>query len=166
MAEKSPVVALLSIKPVYANAILDGRKKVEFRKRPFKRPVSHVVIYATAPVQRIVGWFKTGHMDEMPPKILWSKHSKIGGISEDAFHTYYGHSERGVAIHVKQTHRLSSPVLITRISGSHPPQSFSYLPSTAIELLNSLKSQLPAKRHAAKRKKSLTGKRKRKPSDL
>lgn len=46
--------AILSIKPVYANQILAGTKKVEFRKRSFKEKVRRVYIYASVPVKQIV----------------------------------------------------------------------------------------------------------------
>ena len=39
----------MSIHPVYANAILTGDKKVEFRKRRLAADVTHVLVYATAP---------------------------------------------------------------------------------------------------------------------
>ena len=52
-----PQVALLSIHPVYAQGIIDGRKTVEFRRRAFGKSVTHVVVYATAPVRKVVGAF-------------------------------------------------------------------------------------------------------------
>jgi predicted transcriptional regulator len=52
--------AVFSIKPYFADAILDGSKTVELRKIAPKRPVERVWIYATAPVMRIVGYFKPG----------------------------------------------------------------------------------------------------------
>ncbi|HET6989695.1 MAG TPA: ASCH domain-containing protein, partial [Bacteroidia bacterium] len=48
---------LLSIKPKYAKAIIDGKKKVEFRKLPFKLNVNKVYIYSSAPEQKIIGYF-------------------------------------------------------------------------------------------------------------
>ncbi len=44
-------IALMSIHPQYANAIVEGTKRVEFRKRPLARNVTHVIVYATAPVK-------------------------------------------------------------------------------------------------------------------
>lgn len=152
MDSKSPVVVLLSIKPHYANAILDGRKKVEFRKRKFGRAVSHVVIYATAPMQRIVGWFEVGPLHELSPERLWRRFSTIGGISRDDFRAYYAGVPSGVAIAVTAVQRLRKPLALKRISSSPPPQSYSYLPASVLALIVSGDVRQPAKRLLAKRR--------------
>lgn len=151
MAPNSPVVALLSIKPIYANAILDGKKKVEFRKRAFKRQVSHVVIYATTPVQRVVGWFKTKRLEQMSPSALWKRFATVGGISKDDFNTYYNGSESGVAIHVDHPRRLANPISIKRIKISVAPQSYAYLSLTIFDRL--IGNKAPPKRLVARKAK-------------
>ena len=58
MAQAAPGrVALMSIHPRYAHAILEGRKTVEFRKRPLAEDVTHVVIYSTVPDRAVIGYF-------------------------------------------------------------------------------------------------------------
>jgi predicted transcriptional regulator len=52
--------AIFSIRPYFADAILDGSKTVELRKVAPKKPVERVWIYATAPVMHIVGHFEPG----------------------------------------------------------------------------------------------------------
>ena len=52
--------AIFSIRPYFADAILDGSKTVELRKVAPKRPIERAWIYATAPVMRIVGHFQPG----------------------------------------------------------------------------------------------------------
>jgi len=148
------VVALLSVKPHYANAILNGKKKVEFRKRKFGRAVSHVVIYATAPIMRIVGWFKVGLLHELSPENLWRKFSTVGGISRDDFRAYYSGVSSGVAIDVTAAQPLRKPLALTRISSSPPPQSYSYLPASVLALIKRSDTRQPAKRLLAKRKTS------------
>ena len=50
---------LLSIKPEFVERIFDGSKKYEYRKMLFKRnDINVVVIYASAPVKRVVGEFR------------------------------------------------------------------------------------------------------------
>jgi predicted transcriptional regulator len=154
MDPNSPVVALLSIKPHYANAILDGRKKVEFRKRRFGKAVSHVIIYATAPIMQIVGWFKVGPLHELSPDRLWRRFSSVGGISRDDFSAYYSGVSSGVAIAVAGAHRLREPLALARISSSPPPQSYSYLPASVLSLIERGDTRQPAKRLLAKRKAS------------
>ena len=49
------VTILLPIKPEYANKILSGEKNVEFRKSFPNKDIDTIVIYATAPISKIVG---------------------------------------------------------------------------------------------------------------
>ena len=47
---------LLSVKPKYANEIISGRKKYEFRKLIFKREnIEKVYIYSSSPVKKVIG---------------------------------------------------------------------------------------------------------------
>ena len=48
---------LLSIKPEYVEQIERHTKLFEFRKRKFKNVPSEILIYASAPVKKIVGSF-------------------------------------------------------------------------------------------------------------
>ena len=74
MASKdSPVVALMSIYPEYADRILSGTKKVEFRKTVFRKDVTHILIYATAPSQDVVGYFEGTGIDKVRPEGSWDR---------------------------------------------------------------------------------------------
>jgi len=47
---------LLSIKPKFADRIMAGSKKFEFRKVIFRQPaIDEIVIYSSSPVKKIVG---------------------------------------------------------------------------------------------------------------
>lgn len=121
-------VALLSIRPEFANAILDGDKQVEFRRTRFSREVDYVVIYATKPVGKVVGWFEVDGIEENSPDELWSKFSDCGGISKESFHDYYSGAETGYAIRVKQAKRFARAKQLKAVSGlEQAPQSFAYL---------------------------------------
>jgi hypothetical protein len=52
--------AIFSVKPYFADAILEGTKKVELRTVAPTKPLERIWIYSTSPVQRIVGHFKPG----------------------------------------------------------------------------------------------------------
>ena len=129
MDSRSPQVALLSIRPEYAEAILSGDKRVEFRRTRFARRVSFVVIYATQPIGKVVGWFEVDGIDACPPEELWDKFRDCAGIGEDAFLQYYAGSETGYAIRVRTAFRLQRSKTLEHVSGTaKPPQSFAYLP--------------------------------------
>jgi predicted transcriptional regulator len=119
-------VALLPIKPIYADAIVDGRKRVEFRKTRFRRRVTHVAIYASTPVQRIIGIFRVVNCEHASPKRLWERHHETGAISSADFNSYYADLETGVAIHIADVYRLAAPVPL-RMLRVRAPQSFRYL---------------------------------------
>ena len=50
---------LLSIKPEFADKIFNGTKKYEYRRSIFKKKeVKTVVVYASSPIQKIIGEFE------------------------------------------------------------------------------------------------------------
>ncbi|GAA2420127.1 hypothetical protein GCM10009856_32440 [Mycolicibacterium llatzerense] len=75
---------VLSIHPQFAEAIMDGRKLVEFRKRPLANDVTIVWVYATAPVQRVIGYFEVDRTVTAAPHVLWRRFSKVGCIERIA----------------------------------------------------------------------------------
>lgn len=138
-------VALLPIKPEFAGAILAGTKRVEFRKAAFRRDVSHVVIYASTPIQRIVGWFRVSGVDSGTPNELWERHEHHGGIEEAAYKSYFGDRHSAVAIGVADVIAIPEPVPIA-VLGVPVPQSFCYLRSTEVRRLNrAMRSKRPTK---------------------
>lgn len=78
---------LLSIKPKFAEAIMDGRKRYELRKKKNspKKDINLVYIYATSPVQKIIGIFKISNIIEDSPIALWDRLNDHAGISEEKF---------------------------------------------------------------------------------
>lgn len=122
-------VAILSIHPKYAAAILSGLKRVEFRKRKFKGDIRYVAIYASNPVQKIVGFFSISGITEGSPSEVWQQFQHIGGIEKDAYHQYFSGSEKAVAIIIEEVIPLETPLLLKQLSSTLvPPQSFSYMP--------------------------------------
>jgi len=86
---------LLSIKPEYANKILDGHKHFEFRKSIFKNPlVSKVLIYATMPVGMVIGEFDIEEVLADRPNQVWMMTSEFAGISQLYFNDYFKGREK------------------------------------------------------------------------
>jgi predicted transcriptional regulator len=123
----------MAIHPRYADAILDGTKQVEFRKRRVASDISTVLIYATAPVQKVIGSFTIGGMVVDKPDRIWNEFGEVGVIERDDFTQYYATSEAAVAIRVEDTERFAQPIALADLDPSPAvPQSFSYLPLSAI----------------------------------
>jgi predicted transcriptional regulator len=121
-------IALISIHPKYAQAIIHGHKRVEFRKGRFARAVSHVVIYATAPVSKVVGLFVVRGIHQSSVGQLWRSYRTCGGILRRAFFSYYYEKTTGVAIEIGNVHKFSRPLPLSRFSDVlSPPQNYIYI---------------------------------------
>lgn len=119
---------LLSIHPEYANAILDGHKKFEFRRVIFKKPVSEVIVYATQPIGRVIGIFTIEDVFMDTPKELWGKTAQQGGVSKEKFDGYFENRNRAFAIKISNPTRFLKPQPLSRyIASNVPPQSFCYV---------------------------------------
>lgn len=118
----------MSVHPRYAEAIMQGRKKIEFRKRPLAKDVDLVWVYATAPVQLIVGYFKVGATVNAAPLSLWRRFNRVGCIDRVDFDRYYANSLMGSGIRIENATRLAVPMSIGELLPSGvPPQSFAYV---------------------------------------
>ncbi|WP_163832270.1 ASCH domain-containing protein [Spartinivicinus ruber] len=120
---------LLSIKPEYAEKILSGIKKYEFRKSIFKdQRVTTVVIYATKPVGKIIGEFEIDDILQDKPTLIWRKTKRYSGISKEFFEKYFNGRNKAFAIKVKNPSAYNVPYELTKlIPHGVPPQSFCYL---------------------------------------
>jgi predicted transcriptional regulator len=120
---------LLSIKPEYAEKILNGTKRFEYRKAaPRNEAVHTVVIYATMPVGKVVGEFEVGGVIRESPEALWNQTRAASGITREFFDKYFSGREEAVAIAVRKPKRYTTPKKLKEVSGSStPPQSFQYL---------------------------------------
>jgi predicted transcriptional regulator len=100
---------------------------VELRRKRLPSNVSHVVVYATSPLQRIVGWFEVDSVEHDRPSRLWERHGPATGVSAREFKTYFHGAQEGTAISVGRTVSLRKPLALSTLWRSSPPQSFGYL---------------------------------------
>ena len=129
LAMQAPTTVLLSIRPRFAQAILDGRKKFEFRRILYRHSgVSRVVIYASSPLQRVIGEFSIAAVHSLPPKELWRRTHKHAGIDQSYFASYFEGCNLGHALEVGASTRYKKPLQLKVACGiNRPPQSFCYL---------------------------------------
>lgn len=121
-------VALLSIKPVYAEAIFGGRKTVEFRRSRLAPDIELAIVYATQPVGRVIGWFRIAGIAESTPDGLWRRFRGDGAIRRCEYFDYFEGADRAYAIEIAEPTTITEPMLLdTLSSGLRPPQSFQYL---------------------------------------
>ncbi|MEV5961612.1 ASCH domain-containing protein [Kribbella sp. NPDC051952] len=117
----------MSIHQEFADAILSGEKTVEFRKRPVAPDVTHVVIYVTQPVSAIVGIFEVRRQVTESPARLWRRFGKVAGISRQRFFQYYHGRTCGTGIEVARVQPLETPLTLSGLGLTRPPQSYQYL---------------------------------------
>src|SRR5690606_27047140 len=119
---------LLSIKPEFAERIFDGSKKYEFRKAVFKNSdITTVVVYASSPIQRVIGEFEIETIISDSPEKLWKKTKQFAGIEEEFFYEYLADREMGFAIKIKTTKRYKEALCLREHFNVAPPQAFLYL---------------------------------------
>jgi len=119
---------LLSIKPEFADSIFEGTKKFEFRKVIFKNSgIKTVVVYASSPVQKVIGEFEIESIINDELSALWKKTKEFAGISEDFFFEYFLNRDRGYAIQIKKVKKYKKALCLRENFNTTPPQSFMYL---------------------------------------
>jgi predicted transcriptional regulator len=120
---------LLAIKPEFAEKIFNGTKKVEFRRCILKSDkISSIIVYASSPVQKIIGEFEIDEVLKGSPEYLWCETSKDAGISKSYFDKYFGDKVTGYAIRIKSYKKYRYPLCLKLdFNISHPPQSFQYI---------------------------------------
>ena len=119
---------ILSIKPEFAEKIFNGSKKYEFRRSIFKDPtVNKIIVYASAPISKIIGEFEIDKILRSELASLWSKTKEYSGISEEYYLKYFEGKKEGYALKIKKTHKYEDYLSIKDDLGLFPPQSFAYL---------------------------------------
>lgn len=135
-------VALMAIRPRYAQAILAGIKRIEFRKRPLAPDIDTILIYESAPTQRIVGQFTLSRTILATPQGLWRNFGSVGSIARVDYLTYYGERDRAVGLVIDDVEQFAHPLALADLSVRPAvPQSFVYLPSSALAEVRSFQQQ-------------------------
>jgi predicted transcriptional regulator len=119
---------ILSIKPIYAEKILNGEKTFELRKSIFKKNnIKEVIIYASSPISKVIGEFEIESILHEKIDELWQKTKENNGVEKTFFNEYFENRETGYAIKIKSTKRYKVYYNIHEKYGVKAPQSFSYL---------------------------------------
>lgn len=122
---------VLSIKPVYSEKILEGRKTVELRRRfPVSAPNGAIAyIYATSPIQAMVGTAEIRDVLKLPIEQIWKEFEALASIERDKFDKYFEGLSEGYALVFDEVKAFSRPLPLNELRakfGFEPPQSFLY----------------------------------------
>lgn len=119
---------ILSIKPQFAEKIFEGSKKFEFRRSIFKNPnVKVIIVYASAPISKIIGEFEIEEILYNEIDSLWDSTKFHSGISEDYYFNYFEGKDYGFALKIKRAKKYKKSYSIKERFGLLPPQSFAYI---------------------------------------
>lgn len=124
----------LPIKPRFAEAIMAGTKRWEFRKRPMIANPETGLIYATGKVGLVLGTFKLGHWLSGDAVSLHLRTGFGAGISLAALEEYLRGRRYGFAFHVFDVHAFPHPIPRAELPFKIP-QSFRYLTDAELQEL-------------------------------
>lgn len=118
---------ILSINPQYVEKILSGEKHYEYRKK-VPLDINQFLVYATAPIKKIVAIIEVDKVLNNTPKSIWNQTKKQSGVSHDFFVNYFKNTSNAYAIKFRRIHKLIDPIEITLIDGIKcAPQSYVYV---------------------------------------
>lgn len=133
-------VVVISLHPEHANKILSGNKNLEFRRVWGKKEISAVVIYATAPVQKIIAIAYVKKIHKGSRSYLWALAKLLGGgLTRKALFSYFEGKKEGYAIEFNNIQPFYSPLEPKSvIDNFKAPQSFMYLSHEYFQKLEGL----------------------------
>jgi predicted transcriptional regulator len=122
---------VLSIKPVYSQKILAGKKTVELRRRfPVAAPRGALAyIYSSSPVKAMVGTASIRDVLKLPIEQIWTEFESAAFVERPAFEKYFEGLEEGFALVFDDVKSFSRPLPLSELRerfGFEPPQSFLY----------------------------------------
>lgn len=129
---------LLSIRPHFADAIIEGSKTIELRRtRPHVAPGSHVILYASSPRMAVVALARVASILEDEPANIWREHQEEVGISASGFHNYFEGTDTAYALQLEDVTPLD-PLSLSelRALGVEPPQSWRYLDRLLVDQIS------------------------------
>lgn len=134
---------LLSVRPRFSRALLDGSKGVELRRQALRvEPGTIIALYEASPTKAVSGFLLVRAVYEATPEDIWARVGGRAQLSRGEYDTYYAGCRRAFAIEVSHALRLAEPLSLRSLRRGcpefMPPQSFRYfaaLPSSLVRLV-------------------------------
>ncbi len=118
---------LLPIYPEHAENILNGIKWFEYRKVRCRTDTKKIILYATAPVMRILGEVEILDVIIDAPHRVWELTSDGAGISRQNYNRYFLGHEKAVAYKLGAVCRYDTPLKPIDLGINYTPQAAVYL---------------------------------------
>lgn len=124
---------LMSINPIHVEKILSGVKRFEYRKVKCAKKIDTILVYATAPIMKVVGEVEVLDILSNTPTDIWECTKKASGISRAFFDQYFEGYKTAVAYALGKVTLYQIPLDLSELGVKSPPQSFVYLENTNSE---------------------------------
>ena len=122
---------LLSLRPRFADAILNGTKTIEIRRRPINAaPGTQVILYASSPQMAVVGTARLAELTVCAPDEGWRRFHRTFGLTRPEYDAYLDGTPAAHLLHLARVNRLNQPLPLHELRQQapfQPPQSFRYV---------------------------------------
>jgi predicted transcriptional regulator len=135
---------LLSLRPRFARAILNGTKTIDLRRRPVRAHAgTQVILYASAPLMAVVGTAKLQQVLVCDADEAWRDHGRRLGLDRQEVDDYLGGAPACLLM-LSDVCELDQPVTLLELRRQapfSPPQSFRYVSGSDPRLVQDLAEQ-------------------------
>lgn len=127
-------VALLSVRPRFAAALLDGSKSVELRRRRAHFAEGAVcLLYASSPTRALVGAVRVARTETDKPDALWTRWGAEMALHRNEFDAYLAGRSYACAIVIASVVAFTDPIDLPELRRRRrefvTPQSYRFLGS-------------------------------------
>ncbi len=138
--QRETKAVLISIHPKYVTKILEGSKKVEFRRVWAVQKVTHLVIYSTSPEMKVMATVEIESVRTENEPTLWEIAKNYGGgLTRKELKNYFHGVTKGYALLLNSVKRIDTPLPLSEaIPGVRAPQSFLYLTKEQFSVVQSM----------------------------
>ena len=131
MSEINNKYLFISVKPEFAEKIINNEKTIELRKlRPNVKTGDYIIIYASYPCKSVVAFGTIKNIIEMAPNKMWTTFSQTLGIDKQRFDNYFDGRLNAIGIELSKIIKVD-PVHLDKIRSIdpkfHPPQLYKYI---------------------------------------
>lgn len=118
----------MPIKPIYADKIIAGEKKFEFRRTKINEGLSYIIIYSSSPIKKIIAIGTVNKVAEASVGKTWILTRHLAGLAKHQFLTYFEGKKTAWSIELQDVLPLQHQLTVSTVARSfHIPQSFRYV---------------------------------------
>lgn len=107
---------LLSVRPRFARALLDGSKTVEVRRRfPILERGIRLFVYSSSPDRAVLGTVIVSETSRIPADEVWDRYKRHIAIEREPLREYLEGAPHSVVLEVVEPQRWATPVRLATL---------------------------------------------------